>query len=48
MIAQYIFDKIIGSSQPKSLIAKVFKMLRQQLLTSNDPVVQYAYKGSAI
>ena len=45
MIAQYIFDKIIGSSRPKSMIAKAFKLLRQQVLTSNDPVIQYAYKG---
>jgi FkbM family methyltransferase len=45
MIAQYIFDKIIGSSRPKSMIAKIFKLLRQQVLTSNDPVVNYKYKS---
>lgn len=45
MIAQYIFDKIIGSSRPKSMIAKIFKLLRQKVLTSNDPVVNYKYKG---
>jgi FkbM family methyltransferase len=45
MIAQYIFDKLIGSNQPKSLLTKVFKLLRQQILSGSDPVVSYVYKG---
>jgi hypothetical protein len=45
MIAQYIFDKLIGSNQPKSLLTKVLKLVRKQILTSNDPIVNYTYKG---
>jgi FkbM family methyltransferase len=45
MIAQYIFDKLIGSNQPKSLLNKLLKLVRKQILTSNDPIVYYTYKG---
>jgi len=45
MIAQYIFDKLIGSNQSKSIVSKFCQHIRQQILSSSDPVVNYLYKG---
>lgn len=48
MIAQYIFDKLIGSNRPKSILSKILKVFRQQILVGSDPIVKYSYKGKVL
>ncbi|MCG9879669.1 MAG: FkbM family methyltransferase [Bacteroidia bacterium] len=48
MIAQFIFDKLIGNNQPNSIFTKFLKLFRQRILSGGDPIVKYSYKGKIL
>ncbi|MCF8255450.1 MAG: FkbM family methyltransferase [Bacteroidia bacterium] len=43
MLAQYIFDQIINTSNSNKVKLKLFKFLRTKLLSSSEPTVNYQF-----